>query len=314
MSVANPRPSRLVIRSLASKSSPAAIRRPDRETYDASFEDFWRGISIDHDGTEQPSPAMDDQLATGFFGKLPKEAGYAHSRCLFDRLGAGAVDGEEPWEFNWMAPDVRGPGPLWYKRDMSTWCDHLKCEEAREEREIWRDIARGRTGRSVHFETWTTFLPTMLTCKRMYSECASSIYDSVAFATTNIALQGDLFGARRRGSSSSAGHHPLRCVSLSFRRRADEDSSFEQWVDSWSAVLRLLDTPGLAAVSLWLDSDVYHERHWLAVAANVLRRVPEGLSHKIAVIQPAGRRRWGRVAEERGVRCRGRIRRRGVLA
>ncbi|KAK1963364.1 hypothetical protein LY78DRAFT_660370 [Colletotrichum sublineola] len=227
MSVANPRPSRLGIRSLARKSfrlvsklrsrtcrtragsfmpslhaittaevlnssdSLDALRAPrsDREAYSASFEDFWSGIDLDCHGAE-PNPAMDDQFATGFFGKLPKEiremiyqelwraaglsqhvirtqGGYAHSRCLFDRPGSRAVDGEEPWEFNWMAPDARGPGPLWYKREMSTWCDHWKCEESREERELWRDIARGRTGHSVHVETWTAFLPMMLTCKRM---------------------------------------------------------------------------------------------------------------------------------------------------
>ncbi|KAK1574589.1 uncharacterized protein LY79DRAFT_652390 [Colletotrichum navitas] len=339
MSVTNPRPSRLGIRSLAKKSfrlvsklrsrtcrarpgsvmpsihaittaetlsssdSLDALRRSPRSdggNYSASFEDFWSGISLDCDST-QPNLAMDDQLATGFFGKLPEEvremiyqelwraaglgqhvirtqAGYAHSRCLFDRPGATAADGEEPWEFNWMAPDAHGPGPLWYKREMSTWCDHWKCEESREEREIWRDIARGRTGRSVPCETWTAFLPMMLTCKRMYSECASSIYDSVAFAITDIALARNLFGARHRGPAG----HRLRRVNLSFRRQADEGSSFEQWVDSWSAVLRLLDTPGLATVNLWLDSD----RHWLSVTANVLRRVPEALAHKVAVSLP----------------------------
>ncbi|KAK1975091.1 hypothetical protein LZ30DRAFT_809709 [Colletotrichum cereale] len=291
---------------LSSSDSLDALRapRPDRETYSASFEDFWSGISLDC-YSDQRSHAMDHQLAAGFFGKLPKEiremiyrelwraaglgqhiirtqAGHAHSRCLFDRPGARAADGEEPWEFNWMAPDARGPGPLWYKREMSTWCDHWKCEESREEREIWRDIARGRTGHSVHFEAWTAFLPMMLTCKRMYSECASSIYDSVAFTITDIALARNLFGARHRGSAG----HPLRRVNLSFRRQADEGSSFEQWVDSWSAVLRLLDTPGLAAVNLWLDSDVYYERHWLSVTANVIRRVPEALSHKVAVSLP----------------------------
>ncbi|KAK1989632.1 hypothetical protein LX36DRAFT_717427, partial [Colletotrichum falcatum] len=76
---------------------------------------------------------------------------------------------------------------------------------------------------------------------------------------------------------------------LSFWRRAGEDGGFEQWIDSWSAVLRLLVAPGLGAASLWLDSDVYYERHWLSATANVLRRVLEGLAHKVAVSLPLDR-------------------------
>lgn len=157
--------------------------------YSASFEDFWSGITL-HRGSVQRESATVGQLHTGFFGKLPEEiremvyqelwraaglgqhiirtqAGYAHSRCLFRRPGTTPADGDDPWEFNWMAPDARGPVPLWYKREMSTWCDHWKCEEAREEREIWRDIARGRTCHCVHVDTWTAFLPMLMTCKRM---------------------------------------------------------------------------------------------------------------------------------------------------
>ncbi|KZL79743.1 hypothetical protein CI238_02128 [Colletotrichum incanum] len=339
MSVENRRPSRLGIRLLAKKSChlvrklksrtcrvrpgnvmPSApviviskvlngsdsleILTTNCRAYGASSEDFWIGISL-HVDNNRPRPAMDNQLAAGFFDKLPEEiremiyqelwraaglgqhiirtqAGYAHSRCLFHRPGTRAVDGEEPWEFNWMAPDARGSVPLWYKREMSTWCDHWKCEEAREEREIWRDIARGRAGHCVHVETWTAFLPMMLTCKRMYFECASSIYESVAFTITDITLARNLFGVRHRGST----RHPLRHINLSFRRQADEGSSFEQWVDSWSTILRLLDSPTLITVNLWLDSDTYYERHWLSITANVLRRMPQALAHKVAISLP----------------------------
>ncbi|KAK1991511.1 hypothetical protein LX36DRAFT_753552 [Colletotrichum falcatum] len=47
------------------------------ETYSASFEDLWSGISLGcRGGGARPSPpATEDQLATGFFGKLPKEVG-----------------------------------------------------------------------------------------------------------------------------------------------------------------------------------------------------------------------------------------------
>lgn len=37
---------------------------------------------------------------------------------------------------------------------------------------------------------------------------------------------------------------------------------------------------------LWLDSDVFYERQWLSVTSNVLRRIPEALTHKAAVSLP----------------------------
>ncbi|KAK6218897.1 hypothetical protein QIS74_06106 [Colletotrichum tabaci] len=303
-----------------------------------SSKHLWSGTHLHLDSSGRTNPEMDNQLETGFLGRLPDEiremiyqelwraaglgqhiirtqAGYAHSRCLFHRVGSragGGVDGEDPWESNWMAPDARGPVPLWFQREMSTWCDHWKCEEAREEREIWRDItSRSRTYHCARADTWTAFLPMMLTCKRMYFECASSIYDSVAFTITDINLARNVFCVRHRGPiGGGGGGHPLRRINLSFRRQADEGSNFEQWVESWSAVLRHLDTPGLAAVNLWLDSDVYYERHWLSVSGNVLRRVPEALADKVAVsLPPDGHRdravggAWQRGDGVGGARC-----------
>lgn len=112
----------------------------------------------------------------------------------------------------------------------------------------------------------------------------ASIYRSLTFTITDIAVARNLFGIRRRGGLPP--RHAPRRVNLSFRRQVDEGSSFDEWVESWSAVLRLLDSPGLASVRLWLDSDVYYERHWLSAPANVLRRVPEALAHKVAVSLP----------------------------
>lgn len=155
--------------------------------------------------TTTPVPAkttQHDQLQTKLFGALPAEvremiyqelwrssgmgqhiirteAGYAHAGCVVyrptdhDEDGGGqqqegAAEGDAPWGSMWMAPDPRGSVPLWYKREMSTWCDHWRCEEARELREIWRDIGRGRAAcRCVEAESWTAFMPMMLTCKRM---------------------------------------------------------------------------------------------------------------------------------------------------
>ncbi|KAF6794651.1 hypothetical protein CSOJ01_13619 [Colletotrichum sojae] len=264
--------------------------------------------------TAPAAPAMrtqHDQLQTKLFGALPAEvremiyqelwrgsglgqhiirteAGYAHASCVVYRPADHDEEGGEgdaPWGSMWMAPDPRGSVPLWYKREMSTWCDHWRCEEARELREIWRDIGRGRAAcRCVEAESWTAFMPMMLTCKRMYSECVASIYRSLTFTITDIAVARNLFGLRRRGGLPP--RHAPRRINLSFRRQVDEGSSFDEWVESWSAVLRLLDSPGLASVRLWLDSDVYYERHWLSAPANVLRRVPEALAHKVAVSLP----------------------------
>ncbi|OLN97729.1 hypothetical protein CCHL11_07896 [Colletotrichum chlorophyti] len=275
---------------------------PTASPYSASFENFWSGITLHREGDR---PATHEQLDAGFFGKLPEEiremiyqelwrasglgqhiirteAGYAHSRCLLHQRDTTTADGEDPWECNWMSPDASGPVPLWFKREMSTWCDHWKCEEATYEGEILRSVARGRASHCVHIDTWSAFLPMMLTCKRMYIECAPSIYNSTTFTITDINLARRLFGVRRRGPAG----HPLRRVNLSFRREIYQGSTFEQWVESWSVVLRLLDTPGLLSVNLWLDSDTFYERHWLSVTANVLRRVPEALAHKVAVSLP----------------------------
>ncbi|TDZ38214.1 hypothetical protein C8035_v006806 [Colletotrichum spinosum] len=271
----------------------------------------WRGQVHDDDDDEgTPPPAstapVHDQLQTGFFA-LPEElremvyrelwrasgfgqhvfrtrAGLAHSRCLLHRRGNAAAAGggeEEPWESMWMAPDARGGRPLWMMREISSWCDHWKCEEAREERLIWKDIARGCS--CIKVDTWTAFLPMMRVCKRMYHECVASIYKSLTFTVTDVALACSLF-SRRRGSAS----HPFRRVNLSFRRQPGESRTFEQWVDAWSKVLRMLDTPDLVAVNLWLETDVFYERRWLSVSKNVFRRVPEAMAHKLAVSLPPG--------------------------
>ncbi|KAK1537762.1 hypothetical protein CPAR01_07875 [Colletotrichum paranaense] len=105
---------------------------------------------------------------------------------------------------------------------------------------------------------------------------------STEFTITDINLARNLFGVRWKTSIS----HPLRRINLSFRRQADQGSTFEQWVESWSAILRLLDTPQMMTVNLWLDSDIYYERYWLSVTGNVFRRVSEALAHKVAVSLP----------------------------
>ncbi|KAK2055099.1 hypothetical protein LY76DRAFT_607939 [Colletotrichum caudatum] len=105
-------------------------------------------IPLDRDGTQQPSPAMDDQLATGFLGKLPREV----RELIYSEALARGRPG--PARHPYAGRDRPGtsgrcrPG-----------CDRWKYEEARGEREIWRGIARGRTGGSVRFETWTAFPP-----------------------------------------------------------------------------------------------------------------------------------------------------------
>ncbi|KAF5523234.1 hypothetical protein CGCA056_v004200 [Colletotrichum aenigma] len=273
---------------------------------DASFADFW----IDGKRAQDVQAPEHGQIQSELFGKLPREiremiyqelwrdagmgqhiirteAGYAHTRCLLHRPGDPEEkhEGGEPWESMWMVPDARGTVPLWYKREMSTWCDHWKCEEAREENEIWKDIAKGC--RCVKVDTWTAFLPMMLTCKRMYHECAASIYKSLTFTITDIALATDIIRARNLfGTRHQSPAHPFRRINLSFRRHIYEGRTFEQWVESWSKILRLLDTPDLKSLHLWLDSDVFYERQWLSVTSNVLRRIPEALTHKAAVSLP----------------------------
>ncbi|KAK1658470.1 hypothetical protein BDP55DRAFT_525393, partial [Colletotrichum godetiae] len=256
------------------------------EAYDTSNEDLPGGISHYHDDNlRRPLPF--EQPRTSFLGRLPKEireiiyrelwrtaglgqhiiwteAGFGHSRCLLERLESNIIEGDDPGEFNWMGSDARGSVSLWYKREMSTWCDHWKCEEAKDEREIWRDIARRQTSCGISVSNSSPYLPMMLTCKTLYSECSSSIYRSTVFTITDINLARNLFGVRWKTSSI----HPLRRVNFSFRRQADQGSTFEQWVESWSAILRLLDTPQLMTVNLWLDSDIYYERYWLSVTGN----------------------------------------------
>ncbi|KAL0780098.1 hypothetical protein CaCOL14_004582 [Colletotrichum acutatum] len=276
------------------------------ETYRASTEDLLGGISQHRDGNLHRT-SLHNQSSPGLLGRLPKEireiiyrelwrtsglgqhivqteTGFGHSRCLVERLESTIVEGDNAWEFNWMGSDsgARGSVSLWYKREMSTWCDHWKCEEARDEREIWRDVGRRRTSHGVYVDASSPYLPMMLTCKTLYAECSSSIYRSIVFTITDISLARNLFGVRWKTSNS----HPLRRINFSFRRHADQGSTFDQWVDSWSSILRLLDTPQLMTVNLWLDSDIYYERYWLSVTGNVLRRVPEALAHKVAVSLP----------------------------
>ncbi|KAF4779865.1 hypothetical protein HER10_EVM0007375 [Colletotrichum scovillei] len=277
------------------------------EIYHASVEDLLGDISHHHNH-DLRRQSLIDRSSLGLLDRLPKEireivyrelwrmsglgqhiilteAGFGHSRCLFERLESGTiVEGDNAWEFNWMGSDsdTRGSVSLWYKREMSAWCDHWKCEEARDEKEIWRYIARCRTGHRDSVGASSPYLPMMLTCKTLYAECSSSIYRSTVFTITDINQARNLFGVRWKTSNS----HPLRRINFSFRRQADQGSTFEQWVESWSAILRLLDTPQLMTVNLWLDSDIYYERYWLSVTGNVLRRVPEALAHKVAVSLP----------------------------
>ncbi|OHE91154.1 hypothetical protein CORC01_13565 [Colletotrichum orchidophilum] len=276
----------------ASGSSETLV--PRREAYDDSVENVSNDVSFHHDN-ECLRPLPVDRFSTSFLGRLSgeireiifqelwrtaglgqhivrTEAGYGHSRCLFERPDCTAVEADDPWEFNWMGSDARGSVSLWYKREMSAWCDHWKCEEARDEREIWRNISKRRTSHGVPAKTLTPYLPMMLTCKTLSTE----------FTITDIKVARNLFGVRWKTSSS----HPLRRINFSFRRQADQGSTFEQWVESWSAILRILDTPQLMTVNLWLDSDIYYERYWLSVTGNVLRRVPEALAHKVAVSLP----------------------------
>lgn len=166
----------------------------DHEAYRASVEDLLGGISHNHDdnlhGPPRPPPL--DHSSTGFLGKLPKEireiiyrerwrttglgqhivwteAGFGHSRCLLETPESTIVEGYDAWEFKWMGSDsgARGSVSLWYKREMSTWCDHWKCDEARDEREIWLDISRRRTGYGVSVDISSPYLPMMLTCKML---------------------------------------------------------------------------------------------------------------------------------------------------
>ncbi|KAF9874993.1 hypothetical protein CkaCkLH20_07687 [Colletotrichum karsti] len=284
--------------------SDSSITLPSLNSFNPSFGDFWTDFEPrNHDHASDF--ATHGQSQSNFFVRLPQEiremiyqelwrdsgtaqhiirtpAGYTHCRCVFDQSGkSGGRDGDDDlWEAMWMVPDARGSGPLWYKREMSSWGDHWKCEEAREEKEIWKDIARGC--HCIKVDTWTAFLPMMLTCKRMYHQCAASLYQSLNFTITDITLARSLFGIRYRGSAG----HPFRRINLSLRRHVHEGTSFAQWLKSWSAILRLLDTPELTSVYLWLDSDICHERHWLSIAANVRRRIPESLTHKVAVSLP----------------------------
>ncbi|KAK0382316.1 hypothetical protein CLIM01_00288 [Colletotrichum limetticola] len=285
--------------------SSETLVAPD-EIYRASVEDQLGDVSHHHNHNLHRQSLV-DRSSLGLLGRLPKEireivyqelwrmsgfglhiilteAGFGHSRCLLERLESTIVEGDDAWEFTWMGSDsdARGSVSLWYKREMSAWCDHWKCQEARDEREIWRDIARRRIGHGVSVGASSPYLPTMLTCKTLYAECSSSIYRSTEFTITDINLARNLFGVRWKTPIS----HPLRRINFSFRRQADQGSTFEQWVESWSAILRLLDTPQLMTVNLWLDSDIYYERYWLSVTANVLRRVPEALAHKVAVSLP----------------------------
>ncbi|KAK8105789.1 hypothetical protein PG999_009148 [Apiospora kogelbergensis] len=102
-----------------------------------------------------------------------------HFPCI---LAAGEEDSRnDEFEMLWRQQQAHRPrslvkDPVWARRMSSTWHEHWKCEEAM------------MASREQGTRPGTLFLPSLLTCKRMYDEALPTLYHSTTLVLTSLSL------------------------------------------------------------------------------------------------------------------------------
>ncbi|KAF7533086.1 hypothetical protein G7054_g7398 [Neopestalotiopsis clavispora] len=183
---------------------------------------------------------------------------YTHCPCLIDH---NAPDKRQT-ELDLLWPelprvghgDFRSESPEWRRRLLSTWCNHWPCEEA---------AARNATSEAAPS---SSFLPMLLTSRKMYIECRASIFEHVTFTICSIPLAYDFFVSR-----SPPIIHEMRLINMSFILHthwfeAEEDVPRDPDMilhrpesDMWKSLQQGLGTlQSLTELIIWIDC--YDER------------------------------------------------------
>ncbi|KAK0715269.1 hypothetical protein B0H67DRAFT_645041 [Lasiosphaeris hirsuta] len=132
-----------------------------------------REPAIPHDS--EPHPQDSDMY---FRGYIPPRI-WAHVPC---RTGPGEHD-ERYAKFN--AATHHREKREWASRLRSEWCGHWACEESRAAQLLASGFPR------LSHRPDLTFLPVLLTSKRMYLECLPSLYSSLTFIFTDLTIAFD---------------------------------------------------------------------------------------------------------------------------
>ncbi|KAI0841213.1 hypothetical protein F5Y06DRAFT_260915 [Hypoxylon sp. FL0890] len=123
--------------------------------------------------------------------KHPRRSHFCRWPCVtpFD------VEDERQKELEILFPDALShPPPMllsteWNWRLKSSWYNHWRCEEEMCEH-LKNDEARPRRANfpchAYNSLLYSPYLPMLLTCKKMYSECIKSIYENTTFVFTNV--------------------------------------------------------------------------------------------------------------------------------
>ncbi|KAK8011149.1 hypothetical protein PG990_010114 [Apiospora arundinis] len=222
--------------------------------------------------------SADLQHQSTFFGRLPREirdmvylamwdVSGTHQHVFEYAEGCGEVThfpcilatGEEDsrndeFEKLWRQQQARRPrslveDPVWARRMSSTWHEHWKCEEAM--------LASREEGR----KPGTLFLPSLLTCKRMYDEALPTVYASTTLVLTSLSLAHTMLVA-----APSPNTHLWRSVQLSLavpyemlhRHRANDfvgrrPPTPHYWAEVCGALSNLVRFAALRAVVVRLD-------------------------------------------------------------
>ncbi|KAK7982048.1 hypothetical protein PG988_004286 [Apiospora saccharicola] len=175
-----------------------------------------------------------------------------HFPCI---LAAGETDSRnDEFETMWHKQQARRPrslveDPVWARRMSSTWNEHWKCEEAM--------LARMGEGRKSE----TLFLPSLLTCRRMYDEALPTLYASTTLVLTSLPLAHHLLVA-----APSPNTRLWRAARLSLtvpyeqlhRHRTNDyagrpSTAPHRWAELCGALSNLVRFAALRAVALRLD-------------------------------------------------------------
>ncbi|KAK8051499.1 hypothetical protein PG993_002884 [Apiospora rasikravindrae] len=222
--------------------------------------------------------SADLQHQSVFFGKLPREirdmvylamwdvsgtqqhifeheegSGHVtHFPCI---LATGEQDSRNhEFEKLWHRQQACRPrslveDPVWARRMSSTWNEHWRCEEAM--------LANREKGN----KSSTLFLPSLLTCRRMYDEALPTIYASTTLVMTSLPLAHTLLVAapspntrlwRSAHLSLTVPYEQLHrhCANEFVGRRPPKP---HQWAELCGALSNLVRFAHLRAVVLRLD-------------------------------------------------------------
>ncbi|KAK3389633.1 hypothetical protein B0H63DRAFT_464082 [Podospora didyma] len=197
--------------------------------------EFWRLSGSDmrqHIFKRSTRPEIQD--SEGRWGDLTPPPGlWTHVACVTDPRKPDVRYSN--FQAVSTAIEHRQEAALWASRLRSEWCIHWPCEEAdpcrpsQVTRQSRRELVLGG-GTIAHFPAngsdderyrqhsatavWSPFLPVMLTCKRMYLECVSSIYSNLTFIFTDLLTAGDFL---RMHSQRTPEQGNIRSLELSVR-------------------------------------------------------------------------------------------------